>query len=148
MLKGHLSDEQIQELALGSAGMAQDLMAHAETCADCKLKVHNYWLLINAVEKQSAPAFGFDLAAAVVSQIETPPAKPATKGLWWLCAVTIITILTGAAIYFGEYMSGIVDQLKSLSIYLVAISGMVLIIMLVIDQYKTYERKMKILDMP
>jgi hypothetical protein len=31
---------------------------------------------------------------------------------------------------------------------LIAISGIVLIIMLVIDQYKNYHRKMKILDIP
>ena len=148
MLKGHLSDEQIQELALDGAGLAPDLAAHAETCVDCQLKVRNYRLLINAVEKQPAPAFNFNLAAAVVSQIEAPLAKAATKGLWWLCAATILVILTGAAIYFGEYMTGIVDELKSLSIYLIAISGAVLITMLVIDQYKTFHRKMKLLDTP
>jgi hypothetical protein len=148
MLNGHLSDEQIQELALGSADLANDVTQHAENCAGCKLKVHNYWLLINAVEKQAAPAFGFDLAAAVVAQIETPPAGTITKGLWWLFAIAIITILTGVAVYFGEYLRTIVDGLKSLSIYLIAISGIVLIIMLVIDQYKNYNRKMKILDTP
>jgi hypothetical protein len=148
MLNGHLSDEQIQELALGTTGMAQDVIKHAENCAGCKLKVHNYWLLIDAVEKQEAPAFGFDLAAAVVTQIETPPAGTITRGLWWLFAIAIITILTGVAVYFGAYLRTLVDELKSLSIYLVAISGTVLIIMLVIDQYKMYNRKMKILDTP
>lgn len=148
MLNGHLSDEQIQELALEIAGIAPDVIAHAENCEACKLKIHNYRLLINAVEKQPAPAFSFDLAAAVVAQIETPAARPATRGLWWLFAATILAILTGAAIYFGEYLATITEELKSLSIYFIGISGVVLIVLLVIDQYKSYNRKMKLLDMP
>jgi Na+/H+-translocating membrane pyrophosphatase len=84
----------------------------------------------------------------VVAQIETPPAKAITKGLWWLCAVTILAILTGTFIYFGEYITTMVKELRSLVYYFIAISGLVLIIMLLIDQYKTYNRKMKLLDMP
>src|SRR5688500_5162579 len=121
MLNGHLSDEQIQELALDSNTLAADVAAHAESCAACKAKVQNYWMMMHAIEQQPAPIFSFDLAAAVVAQIETPPAKPATKGLWWLCAITILAILTGAAIYFGEYMTEFVEGLKSLAIYLIAI---------------------------
>lgn len=148
MLNGHLSDEQIQELASGKAGMAKEIMTHAENCAGCRLKLHNYRLLINAVEKQPAPAFNFDLAAIIVAQIETPPAKAITKGLWWLCAITILAMLTGTAIYFGDYIITLVKELKSLVYYFIAISGLVLIIMLLIDQLKTYNRKMKLLDMP
>lgn len=148
MLNGHLSDEQIQELALDNTSPAQDVIQHAENCALCKPKVQNYRMLINSIEQQPSPAFSFDLAAAVVAQIETPPAKTATKGLWWLFAIALVAILTGAAIYFGDYLTGILQGLKSMAIYLMIISGVVLIIMLVIDQYKTYHRKMKLLDMP
>jgi hypothetical protein len=148
MLNVHLSDEQIQELALGNATLAHDVVQHAENCTACKAKVQNYWLLINSIEKQSSPAFDFDLAAAVVAQIEIPPPKSITKGLWWLFAIAMLAILTGAAIYFGQYLTSIVEGLKSLAIYFIAVSGLVLIIMLVIDQYKTYNRKMKLLDMP
>lgn len=146
MLNGHLSDEQIQELALGNK--TSHLTAHVENCEACKAKLTNYRLLINAVEQQHAPAFDFDIAAAVVAQIESAAPKPVTKGLWWMFAITVVAILTGAAIYFGSYLPEIITELKSLSIYLIAISGLVLITMLVIDQYKTYHRKMKLLDMP
>ena len=148
MLNRHLSDEQIQELATGNTGMAKDILAHAENCADCQMKLQNYRLLLHAVEEQPAQTFDFDLAAMVVAQIETAPSKTITKGLWWLCAVTILAILTGTVIYFGDYVITMAKEFKSLVYYFIAISGLVLIIMLLIDQYKTYNRKMKILDMP
>src|SRR5688572_3073902 len=100
MLNGHLSDEQIQELAL-NATPDTAAITHAANCPECKTRVENYWLLINAIVQEPAPAFSFDLAAAVVSQIEAPPAKPKTNGLWWLFIITIATILVVTGIYFG-----------------------------------------------
>lgn len=146
MLNGHLSDEQIQELAL-NATPASEAVTHAANCPECKTRVENYWLLINAIVQEPAPAFNFDLAAAVVAQIETPPAKPKTNGLWWLFIITITTILVGAGIYFGGYMSELYEGIKSLAIYFIAITGIILGIALVIAQYKTYQLKIKMLDM-
>jgi hypothetical protein len=146
MLNGHLSDEQIQELAL-NATPDTAAATHAANCPECKTRVENYWLLINAIVQEPAPAFSFDLAAAVVSQIEAPPAKPKTNGLWWLFFITIAAILVGAGIYFGGYMSELYQGIKSLAIYFIAITGIILGIALVIAQYKTYQLKIKILDM-
>jgi hypothetical protein len=146
MLNGHLSDEQIQELAM-NATPDTAAATHAANCPECKTRVENYWLLINAIEREPAPAFSFDLAAAVVSQIEAPPAKPKTNGLWWLFFITIAVILVGAGIYFGGYMSELYQGIKSLAIYFIAITGIILGIALVIAQYKTYQLKIKMLDM-
>lgn len=146
MLNGHLSDEQIQELAMNTTP-ATAATKHVENCPACKTRLENYRLLISAIERETAPAFDFDLAAAVVAQIETPPAKPFTKGLWWIFAATMTVILTGVGIYFGEYMPMLFDGIKSIGIYLVIISCVVLTIMLVIDKLKTYQKKMKLLDM-
>jgi hypothetical protein len=146
MLNGHLSDEQIQELAL-NATPDTAAVTHAANCPDCKTRVENYWLLINAIVQEPTPAFSFDLAAAVVSQIEAPPAKPKTNGLWWLFIITIAAILVGGGIYFGGYMSELYEGIKSLAIYFIAITGIILGIALVIAQYKTYQQKIKMLDM-
>ena len=146
MLNGHLSDEQVQELAM-NATPASEVAEHIEHCPACKAKLQNYWLLINVIEREPAPAFSFDLAAAVVAQIETPPAKPFTKGLWWIFAATLAVILTGVGIYLGDYMLLLFDGIKSIGIYLVIISCLALGIMLVIDQFKIYQKKMKLLDM-
>lgn len=146
MLNGHLSDKQIQELALNLT-TATDVITHAADCPDCKTRVENYWLLIKTIEQEPAPAFDFDLAAAVVTQIATPTAKPKTNGLWWLFTGTIAAILVGAGIYFGDYMRELFEGLKSLATYFIAITGIILGIVLVIAQYKTYQLKIKMLDM-
>src|SRR5687767_4978655 len=124
MLNGHLSDEQIQELVLNETS-ATEAATHAANCPDCKTRVENYWLLIKAIEQEPSPAFAFDLAAAVVSQIEAPSAKPKTSGLWWLFTITIAAILVGAGIYFGGYMSELYEGIKSLAIYFIAITGII-----------------------
>jgi hypothetical protein len=146
MLNGHLSDEQIQELVLNETSDTA-AATHAANCSDCKTRLENYWLLINAIEREPAPAFSFDLAAAVVSQIEALPAKPKTNSLWWLFIITMAAILVGAGIYFGQYMSELYEGIKSLAIYFIAITGIILGIALVIAQYKTYQLKIKMLDM-
>lgn len=146
MLNGHLSDEQIQELAL-NAKPDTAAVTHAANCPECKTRVENYRLLINVIVQEPAPAFSFDLAAAVISQIEAPPAKPKTNGLWWLFTITIAAILVVAGIYFGGYMSELYQGIKSLSIYFIAITGIILSIVLVIAQYKTYQLKIKMLDL-
>jgi hypothetical protein len=145
MLNGHLSDEQLQELATNNA--PAEALKHIANCPACKLKLENYRLLINVIEQEQAPAFSFDLAAAVVAQIETPPAKPFTKGLWWIFAVTMAAILTGAGIYFGNYLPSLFEQLKSIGMYLIIVCFVVLAVMLAIDQFKTYQKKMKLLNM-
>lgn len=147
MVKPHLSDEQVQELAMGSTTLPQEVVAHAESCVHCKERLESYWLMISTIEGQKAPAFDFDLAAAVVAQIETPVVKPNTSVLWWLFAVTLAGILIGVSIYFGEYMQTVFEGLKSMAIYLVTVSGIVLGIFLAIDQHKTYQKKMKMLDL-
>lgn len=144
MLKGHLSDEQIQLLAMDSTGNGA---AHAANCPDCKTRLENYKLLIQAIEKEEAPAFGFDLAAAVVAEIEASPAKPKTNGLWWLCIITIAVILVAAGIYFGDYMTEFYAGIKSLGFYFIAITSVILVIVLAIAQYKTYQQKFKMLEM-
>jgi hypothetical protein len=146
MLNGHLSDEQVQELALNESSGTEAAL-HAANCPDCKTRVENYWLLMKAIEQEPAPAFSFDLAAAVVAQIETPPAKPKTSGLWWLFTITITTILVVTGIYFGGYMSELYQGIKSLSLYFIAITGIILGIVLAIAQYKTYQLKNKMLDL-
>lgn len=147
MVNEHLSDEQIQELALNNNALSQDITAHAETCVACKLKIDTYRVMMSVIEETATPAFDFDLAAAVLTQIETSPPKSITKGVWWLFGIAIAAILVGVAIYFGEYMTEVYQGLKSLAIILVAISGVVLTSMLIIDQIKTYQQKMKMLDM-
>lgn len=142
MLNSHLSDEQLQELAINNTSTE-----HVDTCKTCKIKLDNYRLLINVIEEQETPSFNFDLAAAIVAQIETPSAIRQTKGLWWLCAIPLIAITAIASVYFGDYMVTLFSGLKSLAMYLFAISIIVLAIALIIDQYKTYQKKMKLLDM-
>ncbi len=148
MVKPHLSDEQVQELAMGNTTLPQEVVAHAGSCAHCKEKVEGYRLMLSTIEAQKAPAFDFDLAAAVVAQIEAPVVKPNTSILWWMFALTIIGILTGVSFYFGEYMLTFFEGLKSVAAYLIAVCGIVLGIVLTIDQLKTYQKKMKLLDLP
>ena len=147
MVKPHLSDEQVQELAMGNITLSQELAAHVESCAHCKARVENYQLLFSTIEEQKAPAFDFDLAATVVAQIESPAARPRTNSLWWLFALTMVAIIAGVSIYFGEYMQTFVEGLKSIATYLVIASGIVLSVLLVMDQYKTFQKKMKMLDL-
>jgi anti-sigma factor RsiW len=66
----HPSDEVLQEYVEGHPVCTQVEIDHIAGCPDCQETVAAYRMLAGALKEQPAPVFDFDLAAAVIGQLE------------------------------------------------------------------------------
>lgn len=147
MTQEHLSDEQIQQQAENSTSVPRAVSAHAAACTECREKVEEYRLLMKAVKVQPVPAFDFDLSQAVIAQIAPQKKKSYSKDLWvWFLIITVI-ISAAIFIYFKQYLTGFFSGIATLTILIAAGAGLLVLIVLLLDMYKAYERKMKMLEL-
>jgi hypothetical protein len=144
----HLTDDELQQYALNSADCSSTIAEHVHFCEDCKSAVETYRLLFTSISEQEVPAFEFDLSELVVKQLQ-PQSK--TKLLpedffIYLFSFAMI-VITGAMLYFfRRYMIELFSGAGNFAVYLTVASVTVLLVFLCIDQYKTYQQKMKAID--
>ena len=79
MIRTHPSDEALQQFLLERSACPAEEISHIESCPECQAAVAAYSTLANELAGQAAPAFDFDLAAAVIGQLEGAPAPAATS---------------------------------------------------------------------
>lgn len=70
MSRTHPSDEVLQQFVLEPAACPAEETSHIETCPDCQAAVAAYTALISELASQAQPTFDFDLAAAVITQLQ------------------------------------------------------------------------------
>lgn len=144
----HLSDDELQQYALNSADCNSNIAEHVHFCEDCNATVESYRLLFTGISEQEVPAFEFDLSELVVKQLQ-PQSKtkmlPEEFFIYLLSFVMII--ITGTMLYFfGGYMVELFSGAGNFAVYLTVASVAVLLVFLCVDQYNTYQQKMKAID--
>ncbi len=145
----HLTDDELQQYALNSADCDSTIAEHVHFCEDCKAAVETYRLVFTGISEQEIPVFDFNLSELVVKQIQP---QPKTKLLLedffiYLFSFAMI-IITGAMIYFFRaHILELFSGAGNFAVYLTIASVAVLFVFLCIDQYKTYQQKMKALDL-
>jgi hypothetical protein len=70
MRPGHLSEDAIQQYVLDASSCETDIIEHSGSCEICKTRIANYRSLFAAILEQHTPAFEFDVAALVLSQLQ------------------------------------------------------------------------------
>ena len=71
----HPSDEALQQYVLAPAACAPGEIDHIAGCPECQEAAGVYRALSDALREQPAPTFNFDLAAAVIANLQTPQPK-------------------------------------------------------------------------
>ena len=145
----HLTDDELQQYALNSADRDSTIAEHVYFCEDCKTAVEMYRLLFTGISEQEVPAFDFNLSELVLKQLQPQPKTKLLPEDFFIYLFTFLTIiLTGAMLYFFRgYMIELFNGAGNFTVYLTVASVAVLLIFLCIDQYKTYQQKIKALDL-
>jgi hypothetical protein len=65
MKTGHLSEPEIQQYAVDQTNCSPEVKMHIAICADCKNKVVNYDLLLNAIKEQPVEIIEFDMSLLI-----------------------------------------------------------------------------------
>jgi len=143
----HLTDEEIQEYILDKPAVDLSAMEHASTCEECKERISAYLLLFAGIKQQPQPVFDFNLAELVIAQLPSmkPAASPGNNFIYIFVMAAIA--ITGAAIYyFRTYIATLFTSITPLLIYLAATTIITLAVILSMDMYRNYNRKMRALD--
>lgn len=145
----HLTENELQQYALNSAACDSAIAEHVHFCEDCKAAVETYRLLFTGISEQEVPAFGFDLSELLVKQLQpSPKSKLLPEDFFIYLFSFVMIVVTGAAMYFfWGNISELFSGAGNFAVYLTVASVAVLLVFLCIDQYKTYQQKIKALDL-
>jgi predicted lipid-binding transport protein (Tim44 family) len=147
MITKHLTDEEIQLFALDKASSEPVIPEHLLLCEECKAKVAAYQSLFTAIKEQQQPAFDFNLSELILLQLPQPKPKPLPENFFVFLLAFMAILLTGVFAYiFRGYLLSLFAGIKDLLIYLIATTVITVLIVLVIDMYKNYQKKMSSLD--
>ena len=82
MTHRHLSDEEMQILALGQQIEVPGIKQHLDGCTSCREQVALYKMISSGIKAQPPAAFEFDLTTAVLQQIQPARNKKTGVNLW------------------------------------------------------------------
>ncbi len=145
----HLTDNELQQYALNSAGCDLTIAEHVHFCEECNAAVETYRLLFTGISEQEIPSFDFDLSELVLQQLQPLPKPRLIQEDFFIYLFSFVMILAAGAVvyYFRWYMIELFSGTSNFTVYLTVSSVAVLLIFLCIDQYKSYQQKMKALDL-
>jgi len=147
MVIKHLTDDEVQQYAADKHNCEKRIAAHIHLCKECRSKVEVYQLLITGIKQQPQPAFDFDLSKMVLQQLPSPKTTIANDDtLIWIFGFMGIVFLGGVVYLFRRYFD-LFEGIKTIFIYLIVITAITVLLYLLIDMYKKYQKEMKVLDL-
>ena len=147
MVTKHLTDEEVQQYVVDRQHCEMKIVEHIHICGECKLKAEIYQSLVTGIKQQPQPTFSFDLSKMVLQQLPSPKTTIANdKALIWIFGLMGIAFLGGAIYVFQRYFD-LFEGIKTIFIYLIVITAITVLVYLLIDMYKKYQKEMKVLDL-
>jgi hypothetical protein len=147
MVTKHLTDDEVQQYAVDKHNCDITIVEHIHFCEGCRTKAAIYQLMITGIKEKPQPAFDFDLSKRVLQQIPSSPKTTTAndKTLAWIFAFMGIAFLGGTMYLFRSYFD-LFEGIRTIFIYLIAITAITVLVYLLVDMYKKYQKEMKILD--
>jgi len=147
MVIKHLTDDEVQQYVVDKQRCEVEIVEHIHSCAVCSAKVGVYQLMIKGIKQQPQPSFDFDLSKIVLKQLPSSSSKVSNdKLLVWLFIGIGIGFIGGGLYFFQNYFDPF-EGIRTISIYLIAITAITVLAYLFIDMYKKYKHGMKVLDL-
>lgn len=155
----HLSDTDLQQYVLDKTVCSPAVIQHMEACESCRAAAAGYRWLVGEISQQPAPAFDFDLSAAVLSRLEeqgTPLAMPGQsrnagrplsgrRRNILLLPLGLVAV-AGCGFWLRGYLAQVFYGIFPLFIYLIFMTAIPFLLLLGVDLYKRYKQQLKILD--
>lgn len=141
----HLSARELQEYILDRSSLAADRAAHAGVCPDCRAEIEAYTLLMEGLGRQPKPAFDFDVAAAVLAQLQPAEQKADRRYRYILAAV--ITVITGvSALLFWRSAYFVFTDISAVFLYPALAAAGLFILLKTLQLYKKYQQIFHLLN--
>ena len=147
MITKHLTEEEIQQYAFDQSSVGEEINKHVLLCEECSSRVESYQLLFTGLKDQPQPVFDFDLSELILSQLPQPKPKVLPENFLLYLVIFIAIFSAGTVSYiFREYLLSLFAGITPFLIYLIGSTAIIILIGLIIDMYKNYQKKMNTLD--
>ena len=138
----HLSEEELQMVASGQEVADAATTQHIESCTLCQEQLEAYKLLVSTINEQPKAVFNFDLADAVLQQLQPAPPKKTFSLRPFIIAAFIAIPLYLFRKNFLLLTTGIPAAFLLLSV----VACIVIIGFSIFKLYHTYQRQMEHLN--
>jgi hypothetical protein len=143
----HLTEKEIQEYAINPDKRDPIISEHLHSCESCKIKAANYETLFSSIRQQAKPAFEFDLAGLVLTQIEVKrPVASRPPVVDYLIGTIALTLLAAPFYIYRDLLSKIFEGTSVVVLYLIITTAITIIIFQIFMLYHKYQRQMNALD--
>lgn len=141
----HPSEETLQQYVQDRPACTVEQIAHIGTCPDCQAAVEAYGMLADVLKAQPAPAFDFELATAVIAQLEMPPARKRSEGSLLTAALVALSIGIPAWLFRRSAYFVFTDMSAAFYLVLLAAAGVVVGLFL-LRLHKKYQNVINLLN--
>jgi hypothetical protein len=134
----HPSDEALQQYVLDPSACAPGEIDHIANCPNCREAAAAYRILADTLKELPAPAFDFDLASAVIAQLETPPQSKRKEGA--LLTVVLIALVIGVPAWLFRKTAYFVFTDMSAEFYWVVLASAAIVLgLFLLRLHKKYQ---------
>ena len=146
MVTKHLTDDEVQQYALGMSNSDERIIGHIHFCDECRAKADVYQVMIAGIKQQPRGAFDFNLSEVVLQQLPSPVEQTSDRVLLWVLICIGLGFMGAALYYFEGSLIFLFKGIAAIFIYLIIISAVTVFTWVFIDMYKKYSKEMKLLD--
>jgi hypothetical protein len=134
----HPSDEALQQYVLEPSACAPGEIDHIAGCPDCRESAAAYRMLSVMLKEQPAAAFDFDLASAVIAQLEIPPQRKRGEGA--VLTAILIAVVIGVPAWLFRKTAYVVFTDMSADFYWVVLAAAGVVVgLFLLRLYKKYQ---------
>ena len=137
----HLSEEELQQYILDRPACTPEDIAHLDGCPDCQAQAAAYSQLMEGLRQQSAPVFGFDVSAMVLSQLapERKTERRVNRRTHWGMAALILVITGVPAWLFRKSAYFVFTDMPALFYWAVLCTAAVVVGLFILRLHKKYQ---------
>ncbi|MCC8424392.1 hypothetical protein [Mucilaginibacter sp. UR6-11] len=145
MNKLHLSEEEIQQYALGRADLSTK--EHIRSCAFCEARAADYRLIFSELDQLPKPAFDFNVASLVLAQLPQPETSLDRRERWIYLLVFAALASIGIPVYlFRIYFFKMFTDILPEAMYLVILVTLFLLVFQGVEMFRKYQKQINTLN--
>ena len=143
MMREHLSEEELQSIAMGQQNAGAETKLHIESCTSCQQQIAVYKIIVSGINEQPAAIFDSDLENAVLQQLQ--PAKKKIRSIPFR-PVIIAAFVTVPLYLFRNNFLQLANGISAafLLVSIIACAG--IIAFKAINMFRNYERQVEKLN--
>lgn len=147
MNKRHLSEEELQQLALDPQHADPTWAAHIHNCPECSAAIANYRVIFSSLKTMEKPVFNFDVEKIVMAQL--PAAKPSRQGAPWysiLMAMAAGIVFAIPLLVMNRFLIQLLKGIPVIILDIIIITALGIVIFQCGEILASYRKKMRLLN--